>query len=189
MPWAALQANVGFSSEIGHFTPGANGDNDADDAPCIAAGPDDLVAGCLNFALGGDVDFDGSSYVADWPDGSRNNATSLAFTAPRFAANGSKHYNGTYPIMQFETDVLASEGPCNFTDGTGCTVLPPGAQFYPFYSVANQGDYGCVFELGNLTRGVNTFGKLAQYGTPNLAWFGGTASGGPVVNPCGGHSD
>ena len=189
VPWAALQANVGFSSEIGHFTPGANGDGDEDDAPCNDVGPNDLVAGCLNFALGGDVDFDGSSYVADWPDGTRNNATSLSFTAPRFGANGSKHYNGTYPIMQFETDVLASETSCNPTDGTGCSVLPPGATFYPFYSVANQGNYGCVFEFGNITRGVNTFGKLARYGTPNLAWYGGTASGGPVVNPCGGHSD
>lgn len=189
VPWAALQANVGFSSEIGHFEPGPNGDGDEDDPPCFDVGPTVTVAGCLNFALGGDVDFDGSSYQADWPDGTRNNATSLSFSAPRFGANGSKFYRGTYPIMQFETDVLASEASCNFDNGTGCSVLPPGAQFYPFYSVANQGGHGCVFEFGNLTHDVNDFGKLAQYGTPNLAWFGGTASGGPVVNPCNGHSD
>lgn len=187
VPWAALQANVGFSSEIGHFETGANGDNDADDPPCFASGPNDLVAGCL----GSDVDFDGTSYQADWPDGTRHTATSLAFTAPRFGANGSSHHDGTYPIMQFETDVLASESTCNVSDGTGCTVPPAGAAFYPFYSVAGQdldllshGIRGCAFEFGNLTHGVNDFGKDAQYGTPNLAWFGGTASGGPQVNPC-----
>ncbi len=199
VPWAALQANVGFAIETGHWENGVNGDNDPDDQPCVAAGPQDLVSGCLDLFGGGDIDFDGTSYQKDWPDGSRNNATSLAFTAPRFAANGSKHYQGTYPIMQFETDIPASEATCNFSDGTGCAVPPPAstvsgasypaAQFYPFYSVANQGDYGCVFQFGNLTHGVNTFGRDAQYGTPNLAWFGGTLSNGPQDNPCGGHSD
>jgi hypothetical protein len=43
---------------------------------------------------------------------------------------------------------------------------------------------GCLFEFGNLTHGVNSFGKDAQYGTPNLPWFFGTASGGPQANPC-----
>src|SRR2546423_11714313 len=74
VPWAALQANVNFSPELGHFTPGVHGDNDADDAPCFS-GP--TVPGCLDFAKGGDIDFDGSSYRADWPDGTSNNATSL----------------------------------------------------------------------------------------------------------------
>jgi hypothetical protein len=183
VPWAALQANVGFASEIGHFTPGANGDNDADDAPCFPASPDMIIAGCLNFATGGDTDFDGTSYQADWPDGTKNNATSLSFTAPRSAANGSSSYQDKYPISQFETDVLASEQPTCMPNGTGCTVPPQGANFYPFYSVSGGGK-NCVFEFGNLTRGVNDFGKDAQYGTPNIPWFFGTASGGPQANPC-----
>jgi hypothetical protein len=45
--WAALEANVNFVAEMGHFTAGINGDNDADDAPCF---PGPTVAGCLNFA-------------------------------------------------------------------------------------------------------------------------------------------
>src|SRR5262249_13315781 len=77
--WAALQANIGFSSEIGHWENGGNGDADDDDAPCFTAGPQDLLSGCLAFAEGGDVDFDGTSYIADWPDGSRNTPTSVAF--------------------------------------------------------------------------------------------------------------
>jgi hypothetical protein len=179
VPWAALQANVGFASEIGHFTPGVNGDNDADDAPCF---PGPTLPGCINLATGGDLDFDGTSYLKDWPDGTKNNATSLSFTAPRSAANGSSRYQDKYPISQFETDVLASESTC-MPDGTGCTVPPQGANFYPFYSVSGGGK-NCVFEFGNLTRGVNNFEKDAQYGTSNLPWFFGTASGGPIANPC-----
>ena len=193
VPWAALQANVGFASEIGHFTPGVNGDNDADDAPCF---PGPTLPGCINLATGGDTDFDGTSYLKDWPDGTKNNATSLSFTAPRSAANGSSHYQNQYPILQFQTDVLASESTC-MPDGTGCTVPPQGANFYPFYSVSGRGNASaqvntpawggsgrsCVFEFGNLTRGVNNFGKDAQYGTSNLPWFFGTASGGPQPIP------
>ena len=66
IPWAALQANINFAMEIGHFTPGANGDGDADDAPCF---PGPTVAGCT----GADIDFDGTSYRPDWPDGTRMN--------------------------------------------------------------------------------------------------------------------
>lgn len=189
VPWAALQANIGFASEIGHWQSGANGDGDVDDAPCFPTSPTAILAGCL----GSDLDFDGGSYLKDWPDGTSHNATSLAFTAPRFAANGSSNYHNQFPILQFETDVLASESTCN-PDGSGCTVPPPGAQFYPFYSVRGSdpstrsgpmdSDRGCAFEFGNLTRGVQTFGRDAQYGTPNLPWFFGTASGGPQANPC-----
>jgi hypothetical protein len=189
VPWAALQANVGFASEIGHWETGASGDGDADDPPCFPTSPTAILAGCL----GSDLDFDGGSYQKDWPDGTSHNATSLRFTAPRFAANGSSNYRNQYPIMQFETDVLASEAACN-PDGSGCTVPPAGAQFYPFYSVKGSdlstrsgpmdSDNGCAFEFGNLTHDVQTFGRDAQYGTPNLPWFFGTASGGPQANPC-----
>src|SRR5438552_8878870 len=58
VPWAALQANVGFAIETGHFELGVNGDGDPDDAPCFS-GP--TLPGCLNFATGGDTDFDGTS--------------------------------------------------------------------------------------------------------------------------------
>jgi hypothetical protein len=178
VPWAALQANVGFSSEIGHFELGANGDGDDDDAPCFTTSPISILAGCI----GSDLDFDGTSYQKDWPDGTTHHATSIQFTAPRSAANGSSKYLNQFPISQFETNVLASETTCQ-PDGSGCTVLPPGASFYPFYSVLGHGG-GCVFEFGNLTKGVRTFGRDAQYGTPNLPWFFGTASGGPQTNPC-----
>ena len=192
VPWAALQANIGFSVEIGHFEVGLNGDGgDADDNFCFPTSPESILAGCV----GSDLDFDGTSYQTDWPDGTRNNATSIRISSPRGAAMGSHNYNVRFPILQWETDLLASENSCN-PDGSGCTVPPAGAAFYPFFSqsggdrdadaVANGGffDRGCAFEFGNLTRGVSDFGKDAQYGTPNLPWFFGTASSGPVTNTC-----
>ena len=188
VPWAALQANVGFSSEIGHFTPGVNGDNDADDAPCFS-GP--TLPGCLNFAQGGDIDFDGSSYLADWPDGTTNNATSLQISSvsgngfgPLSAPRGSSSYTSGYPSFQIETDVLASESACNFATGAGCVMPPPGAVFYPFYGQSGTGA-SCNFTFGNDIRGatINDFGRDLQYGSPS-PWFFGTASGGIQPNPC-----
>ncbi|MGH2506173.1 MAG: hypothetical protein ACRDHZ_01935 [Ktedonobacteraceae bacterium] len=192
VPWAALQANIGFSSETGHFELGTNGDNDTDDAPCFGTSPVSILAGCV----GSDLDFDGTSYQKDWPDGTRNTPSPVMFTAPRTAPMGSSNYQTQFPILQYEADVLASESTCQ-SNGSGCSVPPAGANFYPFYSVTGQqgdnavstfghrdGDDSCMFEFGNMTHGVNDFGKDAQYGTSNLPWFFGTASSGPVSNPC-----
>lgn len=191
VPWAALQANIGFSSETGHFELGANGDNDVDDQPCFGTSPVSILAGCI----GSDLDFDGTSYQADWPDGTNHTATPVMFSAPRTAPMGSSNYRTQYPVIQYEADVLASETACQPT-GAGCTMPPAGANFYPFYSVTQHADFDtagafghrdgddCMFEIGNMTHGVNDFGKDAQYGTPNLPWFFGTASGGPQANPC-----
>jgi hypothetical protein len=174
VPWAALQANVGFASEIGHFEPGPNGDGDADDAPCF---PGPTLPGCIDLATGGDTDFDGTSYLPDWPDGTSNTPTSVQLKAP--LSNGHR-----YPALQFETDLLASEFTCN-PDGSGCTVPPPGAVFYPFYAQSGKGA-NCRLTFGNDISGatINDFGRDLQYGTPNLPWFFGTASGGIRPNPC-----
>ncbi len=178
VPWAALQATVGFASETGHFQTGANGDGDTDDAPCF---PGPTVAGCI----GADLDFDGTSYVPDWPDGTNNTPTPVQLTSgPMSATSGSSSYSNTYPSLQFETDLLASESTCTPT-GAGCTVPPPGANFYPFYAQTGQSP-NCTITFGNDIRGktINDFGRTAQYGTPNLPWFFGTASGGLRSNPC-----
>jgi hypothetical protein len=197
--WAALQANVNFAMELGHFTPGAHGDNDADDAPCF---PGPTVAGCLNLATGGDIDFDGTSYLPDWPDGRRNSATSIAIQSvkgggigPLSPSDGTGNYDQPFPIIQFETDVAASETACK-PDGTGCVVPPVGAQFYPFFALAKNTDNddssndqeNCTLLFGNFSgRGINSFGGTAQYGAPNLSWFFGQNSGGPRRNPCTPH--
>ena len=195
VPWAALQANVNFSMELGHFTPGVNGDNDADDAPCF---PGPTVAGCLDLAQGGDVDFDGSSYLFDWPDGTRNNATSVKIRSVQgggigpLSASGEGddvEYDRPYPKIQFETVVPASETTC-MPDGSGCVVPPAGAVFYPFYAVTTKGEDGedggsCTLLFGNFSGNhINNFGGDAQYGSSNVPWFFGTNSGGIRSNPC-----
>jgi hypothetical protein len=197
--WAALQANVNFAMEIGHFTPEINGDHDADDAPCF---PGPTVAGCLNFAKGGDIDFDGSSYLFDWPDGTLNNATSIAIRSvneggigPLSPSEDGDNYDQPFPIIHFETDVSASETTCK-PNGVGCSVAPKGAAFYPFFALSTerQNDSGdsdgqvgqdCALLFGNFNGfGFNNFGRDTQYGASNLYWFFGQNSGGPRSNPC-----
>jgi hypothetical protein len=198
VPWAALQANINFSMEIGHFTPGAKGDNDADDAPCF---PGPTLAGCLDLALGGDLDFDGTSYLTDWPDGTRNHATSLAIRSvsgggigPLSRSDDSGGYDQPFPIIQIETDVSSSESTCQ-SNGVGCVVPPVGARFYPFYALKGGGNGGngggggdegsCTLLFGNFSgTGVDNFGRDKQYGTSNLSWFFGQNSNGPQANPC-----
>jgi hypothetical protein len=187
VPWAALQANVNVAFEIGHFVPGVHGDNDSDDPPCF---PGPTVAGCL----GSDVDFDGTSYLFDWPDGTRRHAESVLVHSLSgkaigpLSANGDGDYVHDYHVIQIETDVGASEATCNINNGSGCVVPPKGAKFYPFYAVANEDD-DCTLMFGNFVGSeIKNFGGDAQYGTPNNTWFFGTNSGGVRPNRCNAHN-
>src|ERR1039458_8580121 len=120
------------------------------DMTCAPAGPRPInvngaaetvswpIAGCQdNYFQNGDLDFDGSSYIKDWPDGSPNHPTSFAYIGP-FS------HGKSYPKIQFETDVAASEADCNVTTGAGCTAPPTGAKFYPFWTLGNGGRPGRV---------------------------------------------
>jgi hypothetical protein len=192
VPWAALQANINFAMEIGHFTPGSNGDNDADDAPCF---PGPTLAGCI----GADTDFDGTSYLRDWPDGTRAHATSIAIGSvaghgigPLSLSAATGHYDQPFPIVQFETEVSASEAACQ-PNGVGCVVPPSGAQFYPFFALTGvrgddhgeDGHRNCTLLFGNFSgRNIDTLGGDTQYGAPNLSWFFAQNTSGPVSNPC-----
>jgi hypothetical protein len=191
VPWAALQANVNVAFEIGHFTPGVNGDNDSDDTPCF---PGPTVAGCL----GADVDFDGTSYRHDWPDFTSNHPHPVLIRSASgeglgpLSADG-EDYVRPYRVMQFETNVAGSENSCNLTNGNGCVVPPKGAQFYPFYAIKSEGEGEhdeCTLMFGDFNGGdIKNFGGDAQYGAPNNTWFFGTNSGGVRPTPCTGHSD
>lgn len=162
------------------------------DAFCMPAGPRQInvngrleevswpIAGCQDDAFqNGDLDFDGTSYNADWPDGSPLHPTSFQYIGP-FDANGRP-----YPQVQFESDVPASEADCNTTTGADCTALPAGAAFYPFWSLGRSGRGSCVWNFGNDIRGVtvNDFGGDAEYGTPDVARFGGTVTSPVLANP------
>lgn len=171
--WTFLEANVGIAYELGHFE---SPDNDSDDGNCFS-GP--LVPGCLD----ADLDYDGTSYQADWPDGTNNTPTPALITPP-LSINASGMYTWDYPSLIFETEVLSTESTCN-SDGSGCTVPPPGAAFYPFYAQSGYG-MNCALTFGNDIPGstVNDFGRDGEYGSPDLNWFFGTADGGVQPNPC-----
>lgn len=181
VPWAALQLNVNFAVETGHFELGASGDSDSDDAPCFS-GP--TIAGCLAEVHSGDTDFDGPPYQADWPDGSSNHPRPLGIGYGGPNSLTSSGFAGSYASMQFETDIPYTESACNPFTGSGCTVPPSGAAFYPFYSQGSNAST-CFFIFGNDVAGIasNDFGKDAQYGSSNSAEPALFTSG-SVTNPC-----
>ncbi|MGH2481507.1 MAG: hypothetical protein ACRDHW_17780, partial [Ktedonobacteraceae bacterium] len=143
--------------------------------------------------IGNDTDYDGPSYQAVWPDGTLNTATPALIRPPHssagFAADlapdqADSVYNHSYSSLIFQTEVLSTEPDCQ-DNGSGCTVPPPGAAFYPFYAQSGHGSH-CVLTFGNDIPGstLNDFGRDAQYGSPDLAWFFGTADSGVRPNPC-----
>lgn len=138
------------------------------------------TAGCLaNTFQNGDLDYDGTSYHADWPDGSPNHPTSFQYIGP--FTNGMH----TYPQIQFETDAAGSEALCDIATGTGCAVPPLGPgdapTFYPFWTLS----HGCLWNFGNIIAGqtAQSFGGPAEYGTPDVARFGGTLTSTVQSNP------
>jgi hypothetical protein len=151
------------------------------------------IAGCiLNQFQNGDLDFDGTSYQPDWPDGSVLHPTSFAYIGP-FTIN-----NARYPSIQFETDIGASEIECDTDTGEGCTALPDGAAFYPFWTLGHVNGtaiapgnplagnlHTCVWNFGNRIPGAtkDDFGKTDQYGTSDTAIFGGTLASDVMPNP------
>jgi hypothetical protein len=133
----------------------------------------------------GDLDFDGLSYQRSaWPNGSSNHPTAFQYAGP-FLASGKP-----YPQIQFESNVGGSSALCNVATGAGCTVPPIGSKFYPFWSLStsvfalSSHRTICAWNFGNvLPNTIRTFGKDAQYGTPDVARFGGTSTSPVLPNP------
>jgi hypothetical protein len=131
----------------------------------------------------GDLDFDGQSYLPDWPNGSKDYPTTFQYIGP-FTVGGK-----TYPKVQFESDIGGSSNLCNVATGAGCTVPPISAKFYPFWSLSSlfslgRHSAGCEWNFGNdQPNTLNDFGKDAQYGTPDIARYGGTIISAPLPNP------
>jgi hypothetical protein len=157
--WSAHTYNVAFSDEIGHFEncvkidanfncakPGIQDagrlDPDDDNSFCVPKSDSSLVKidGCFS----GDGDWDGPSYLNDWPGTDPNVARDRAqhpspvlFTSPLFNSGTTD-----YSTIAFETDLprietLGSQDSAPFCDratGANCVNPPSGAQFYPFYS-------------------------------------------------------
>ncbi|HEY5988229.1 MAG TPA: hypothetical protein VIV12_17915, partial [Streptosporangiaceae bacterium] len=144
------------------------------------------VAGCEQDQFqNGDLDFEGNSYRAEWPNGSSSFPQAFRYAGP---------FTGGQPYaqVQFETDVGGSEILCDPGSGSGCTAKPTGASFYPFWSMNNTqalpgltGSGACVWNFGNVISGVTktAFSKDAQYGAPDTARFGGTLASTVRSNP------
>jgi hypothetical protein len=146
----------------------------------------------LNFCFNnryqnGDLDFDGTGYVSNtWPDGSPNHPTPASYIGP---FTGGR----TYPTVQFESDIGGSSNLCNVATGAGCTVPPISAKFYPFWTLAASQAPAqipaprgtCEWDFGNSIAGITSrdLGKDAQYGTPDVARYGGTIISAPTANP------
>jgi hypothetical protein len=159
------------------------------------------VAGCQDdYFQNGDLDFDGTSYQPDWPDGQSTHPTSFEYLGPFFNAS-SNSTGSSYPDVQIETDILASEGFCDVSNGLGCSVPPVGANFYAFWTLgrgnllgsldaSDQAAIGgrgeaCVWNFGNVIPGttVNNLGMDSEYGTADLLRYGGTAISPVMANP------
>jgi hypothetical protein len=192
VPWTAHSYNIAFDEEIGHFdycsnvntttfgcaglegAPGDQEPTDADDAGCFPASASLLVqvSGCEGTNAPG---FDGTSYLADWPDGNTFlHPTPTLFSSPRTGPFNFFNYSGT--ALESDTPRIEAAdfgGICDRTTGTGCTIVPPTddgvpATFYPFYSITGFRHFsGCQWFIGNVVPRLtaNDFGGVSQYGT------------------------
>jgi hypothetical protein len=150
------------------------------------------VANCTqNQYENGDLDFDGTPYQETaWPNGSGAHPTPIAVSGP-YTASWKP-----YPSVQFETDIGGSSALCDTSTGAGCFAPPIGADFYPFYTLSptkqsamaslgrgNQGS--CAWSFGTVVPGVtsSSLGGDGQYGSPDVAYYGGTLISPVSVNP------
>ncbi len=150
-----------------------------DDSPCYPVGdthggisPPNLVTGCdVFFDAIGDLDFDGTSYRADWPTSTVAGRFPGAFEQAQPTSDGAP-----YPRIQFMSTVSASEQNCDLTSGAGCTVPPSGpGNFYPYWTLASTPELGCTWQFGNVQNGLR-FGGEAQYGQVTPTTMEGFAS-------------
>jgi hypothetical protein len=162
---------------------GSKPSGEVNDAPCYKAGDThgplhaapDLVTGCI----GGDLDYDGTSYWTDWPD----SVTPGMFPSALLMQGPTTVGGAPYAQIQFLTDNPASNLRCNISTGAGCVVPPPQApgHFYPYWTKAMVSG-ACVWEFGHMSNG-SSFGRDRQYGRFTVA-LGLPEDAGPVMpNP------
>lgn len=125
----------------------------------------------------GDLDFDGNPYQAnEWPGAGKNLPTPMRTVGPFSRGR-------PYPDVQFATTIGGSSSLCDPSTGSGCTVPPISANFYPFWSLSDAGRVDradpsgdiCVWNFGNDIPGVtvNDLGRDAQYGPPDVKGYTG----------------
>src|SRR6185312_9001263 len=169
--------------EIGHFelcgdtacNTGDDGASFIDDIGCFASTfSSKIKVGACTF---NDTDYNGSSYLLDWPGTDSDAATDAKMHAKPIVFNGS--FIGTadgaahqYDSVAFETDLPAIQS----CFSSSCPNPPTGASFYPFFSSASDANSGCVWQEGgatlpnsNYTFDSNTFADSTEYGTSAIS--------------------
>jgi hypothetical protein len=186
--WSVHTYNVAMSDEIGHFenclgidtngncTVPAGQDKtlDADDTACLPGTDSSLVM--IDGCTAAEEDFDGPSYLPDWPGTNPNPFVDQALHPQpvRFTSPTTRGRN--YSTIAFENDMPAFETQgaslnppfCDPNTGANCVNPPPGAAFYPFYSTTFRNGVCNWQEGGKFIPGtVNEFGgsSAAEYGS------------------------
>ena len=138
------------------------------------------VTGCdVFFGAVGDLDYDGTSYRADWPTSVHPNRYPSPFLQETPTSRGS-----AFTEVQFVTDASASEAGCDFVSGTGCVLPPKGpGHFFPFWTQARV-RREVRLEVGNMRNG-NTFGRDRQWGRVGPNTRGAFVSRIRAVPECG----
>ena len=138
---------------------------DADDTFCFNPDASLLVqiGGCLN----SEIDFDGTSYLPDWPGTLADPARDRQLHAESFLFTSPQSSGQNYERVAFEADLPAIESTCDTFTGAGCVNPPAGAAFYPIYSTT--GHRACAWQEGgtNIPGTTNTFGgsSTSEYGS------------------------
>jgi hypothetical protein len=141
----------------------------------------DVMSGCFDdYAQNGDLDYDGTSYYADYPTSATPTATLPGSFVQQLPTTGGAQYTSYFD----QTDAALSETTCSAGSTTGCTVPPQGpGGFYPYWSRVSGSGGSCTIEFGNVTgTGVNDMGGYAQYGTDQFSRLGYDEFEGPVTS-------
>ena len=131
----------------------------------------------INGCFSADADYDGQSYLPDWPGTNRDarkdrklHPSPVLFTSP--LANGRTNYE----TVAFETDLPRIEAAdsqdnppfCDRTTGANCVNPPAGAQFYPFFTTGVHNGTCTWQQGGNFIPGTTN-----HFGGSSTAEFGG----------------
>ena len=187
VPWAAATYNIAIDTEIGHFdfcskvdpatatcvgqegAPGNQEKADADDNACFPASAATLIK--INGCLDSNIGYDGTSYLRDWPDGTKQRPTPTIFTSPK---TGSELHDPVHErcvqygpardrafaeaCVQRRTPVRTARSRPPTDDGTP-------AAFYPYYT-SGRALGGCAWTVGQRVPGFST----ADYGKARTIW-------------------
>ena len=189
--WSAHSGDIAASDEIGHFelcnaidqeggnctSPGPGDTLDSDDVGCFSRASSTLIqiTGCL----GEDLDFDGLGYQRRWPGTFQNPALDRRFHSSPIILTTPVSHGTPLSNPSEETDTPAFESTCDVGTGAGCTQIPPGAVFYPFYTTHRMNG-GCVWAEGGryLPNAISNFGGSATTAYGHLLKLAFPVSGG-----------